>query len=419
MTAPADKITKPPAAPVEDGLAPKPHDSLADAAPAPASVDRLAASSAPGDAGDRPTREGLIDTVTESFNWLSATAVVRLNTLGEHLKKEDPPGWQERLVEGALELALSAGTAGVAEYLAGKLTSEAAHSAFAEGKREFVKVMFEEGIGKGIENGHRVLHGAEHESPIERFMEVQVAGVQGTHNANQKQWIQHGRGAVQSYDDAAALERTCSQENMAAAAERQYEASRDAWVGYLAQTKYGSVSHPSTRGENTEGGTTTDMRMQEARDKSNRWSPGATPADAPSFGDALLGHAPGVLAVLVELPELEAGTMNGAPHVQAAYMNGVNAVIREQYENVSLSKMRIPRHIEARVHGDMPNFEINLDENGLATHLSHAKSEWLRGLAVGSDPQRETLGDLSLQEEGRQKLLEMLVVPEINDKGFR
>ncbi|MBL0212541.1 MAG: hypothetical protein IPQ07_01510 [Myxococcales bacterium] len=175
------------------------------------------------------------------FHWLSSAAVTQLATLKDDIKAKDEPPWVEQLAEAALEVALHAGLAGAAEYVAGRLFDHAADNAVNEGKHEFVKALFEEGIGEGISTCRSTARKPTKDGVLTRFIGAQAAGIQATHQKNQTEWINKGRHSVTTVDEASALALACSPANVEAAAMKRYDASRDAWISHLAQSKYGAV----------------------------------------------------------------------------------------------------------------------------------------------------------------------------------
>jgi hypothetical protein len=353
--------------------------------------------------------------IHDSFDWLASESKDQLTNLGQQLAKKDEPPFVERLAAAALDVALLAGPAGAAEYLAGRLVGEA-HSLLKEGGRELVKAFFEEGINAGIEYGREKLHADKSADMLSRFIDAQKAGLGRTGQQNQINWNNKGRLQIRTLDEVRALEQTCSPDNTRLAAEKQFEASRDAWVSYLAQTKYGEIEHqPAADG--TGSRVTTNMTNQEQRERTNASAPGFVPMHAPDINDALFGRAPGVLSVLVELPEIAASTMKGEVTVKAAFLNGVNEDVRSQYEHKALGDLNIPRHVTARVRGDAPNFSFNLDEDGNVFGPAKAQSTWLRDRAVVEHPEHETLDGLQRQSIGTQMLIHETVVDDIK-KGL-
>ncbi|MBL0212542.1 MAG: hypothetical protein IPQ07_01515 [Myxococcales bacterium] len=99
-----------------------------------------------------------------------------------------------------------------------------------------------------------------------------------------------------------------------------------------------------------------------------------------------------------------------------AFLNGVNADIRNQYANRPMAELQIPRHIEAHVAGAMPNFTINVDESGVVTPPRHAESAWLRARAVAAHPEHGGLDHSTQRMLREQQLLHELVADEIKGK---
>ena len=231
---------------------------------------------------------------------------------------------------------------------------------------------------------------------------------------NESRFQVHGKHALTTIDQARALANACGKGNIDLAAGRQYDASRDAWVSYLAQTKYGAVGAFGTY-EPAMGpevmSQTTNMMTQPTRDAANVPAPGFIPPVAPSFADAARGHAPGVLVVMCKLPAIRDRVMEGRPTVKLALLNGVNKAIRDQYSGQSLSNIHIPRHIDADVEG-APNFTVNLDESDAPTTLSPRERPWLvaRAMAAGV---AVPVGEAEHARLGLRLLLDDLVTGEI------
>jgi hypothetical protein len=93
-----------------------------------------------------------------------------------------------------------------------------------------------------------------------------------------------------------------------------------------------------------------------------------------------------------------------------AVLNDVNETIREQYAHQPLSQSHIPRQIVAKVDGALPDFSVNLDENGvLGQPLRHAQSAWLRARATAERGDHTNKDDYQKQKEGLSELLDGLV----------
>jgi hypothetical protein len=197
-----------------------------------------------GDASPPASEESRIDDaldrVVQSYHWLDQAAQQQIETLRTDLKKADEPPWHARLGEAMLNVALAAGAAGGAEFIATKLVAEV----FA-GRKEFVKVMFEEGIDKGVDAGREKLAGDGSEA-IDPFIDSQKEAVRGMHIENQSHFIDVGRHQVNTLEQARALKEACSEANIKQAARKQEDATRNAWVSYLAQAT-SARSDPGTR----------------------------------------------------------------------------------------------------------------------------------------------------------------------------
>jgi len=195
-------------------------------------------------------------------------------------------------------------------------------------------------------------------------------------------------------------------EDAAAAA---HDISRDLWVSRLAQARFGTATYDGERE------TRTNMSTQHMRDDANRAAPGYEPEDAPSLESAVLGHAPGVLTVRAELPDITDNRMHGTPTVGIALLDGVNETIREQYKGTPLGDLKIPRQIDCVVEGDMPNFTVNLDEHGRRYgSFRHREGAWLQARALVGKPENNELGEVQREEVGLRLLLADLVPKSIN-----
>ena len=158
------------------------------------------------------------------------------------------------------------------------------------------------------------------------------------------------------------------------------------------------------------------MLSQDARDKANGSVTGNVPDRAPQLGDAALGHAPGVLTVIAELPSIENNQMEGEPGVKLAFLSGVNDEVRAEYEFRPLADMAIPRHITANVKGDLPNFTMSVDENGVVTNVGEHQSAWLRARAAAGHPENASLDDHFRQRIGSARLLAELVTKHVRPR---
>ncbi len=364
-----------------------------------------------------------VDVVTQSFHWFNEAAQLKIDQLRRELKEEDEPSWVGELVEGVVELGLGTGAATAGKFLAGKLV----HGAGAVTK-EFVEDLFSGGAEAGIKAGLAKLGGGKDEHVIDPFIDAQKEGVSITQMKNQTRWLTHGRHQVRTLDEATRLKEACSEIPVKAAAEEQYQATRDAWVAYLAQARFGAVGKhgPVTKDSVNTGPTRTDMSTQAQRDRDAKGTIGyRDAADAPDFRDAAQGDAPGVLEVVAELPRIVQGmpgmdvtnVMEGRPKVMIAILNGVNDTIRKQYEGTSLADMHIPRQVQAKVDG-APDFALNLDEQGNANFVHKPQSTWLQMRATVGHPENATLGDYDKQARGRELLLGDLVATGIVKKIF-
>jgi hypothetical protein len=382
---------------------------------------------------DEPRIKKATQKVEHSFHWFSDAARDKLEKLRANLKKEDAPRWSEQLATGLLEGAITAGAGAAGKFLASK-----AVGAGSETVKGVVGGLFTSGIQAGVNAGKAKFAEASNADAIDRFIEGQKEGVWTRQLESQNAFIDHGQDSVQTVDEAESLARACSENNVKLAAEKQYEASRDAWVGYLAQAKFGAVSPkygPVGAGETMApwgdlGITTTNMSNEEQRtwDRKNR-SPLSAPKDAPALADAVTGDAPGVLEVIADLPSIEKvneldydnfpGTktrfeMHGSPEVRVAFLNGVNETIRKQYQDARLGELKIPRQIVAKVSG-APDFTLNLDEQGKLAFKPRS-IKWLAARAKVEKPERAKYGDEENHVSGIELLLNDLITKEITKK---
>lgn len=404
---PHDKATDTKRAPGGDSRAAGDHDAIWRDANRVTADTTDSPKSTTGASDERAISDSL-DIVKLSFGWFNEAAQRGIEVLRVHLKTEDEPDWFAQIAGALLEVALGAGAAAAGVRLAQNVIPGA-----GEVRQEFVKMLFEGGIGAGVTAGRTKLGGGKDNNVIDPFIEAQKEGVEAAHHENQNQFIKVGRHDVKTLKTAKSLEAVCSHGNMKAASNEQYAATRDAWVSYLAQTKYGARSGGGVVQESSVnvGNTTTNMSTQEARDRANKSAPGFVPSDAPDLNDAVHGKAPGVLCVHARLREIDilGLGMNGKPEITLALLNGVNATIREQYEGVPLAAMKIPRQVLAEVDGD-PDFVINLDEKGdLGNQVPEKRRRWLVGRATVAHPENATKSDFEKYEAGLRLLLAELV----------
>jgi len=365
---------------------------------------------------------GSLDVVTQSFHWLDEASQQRLEQLRRDLKTEDEPDWSTELAEAVLEVGISSGAMAAGTFIAEKLV----HGA-GEVTKNFVEALFTDGTKAGVNAGLAKLSGGKDDHVIDPFVDAQKEGIWGTQMENQADWLKKQRSKVQSVDEAEKLEQACSRDHVKAAAEKQYQASRDAWVSYLAQKRFGSVGEhgPVTKDSIEVGPTRTDMSTQAQRDRDAKGTAGYRDAtDAPDYADSARGDAAGVLEVVASLPKITqavsgvdlTNVMDGAPTVTIAILNGTNDRIRDQYAGTALADLRIPRQIHAQVDG-APDFTLNLDEQGNSNVLWKQRATWLRLRATVNHPENATLTDHEKENKGRELLLSELVPDVIFKRG--
>lgn len=383
-----------------------------DDAPSAAAKDSDAAR-ADGELASKPNElKNSLDVVRDGFHWLNDAAQAEIEQMRGSLKKEDEPSWLDRIGETVLDAALSAGAAASGVAIADVIVGE-----HREVLHEFVKVLFEEGIVAGVAAG-RTRFGKHGEDAVDPFIESQKEGVRGMHMANQTDFTMSKRDRIKTLDEANALKAAFSNTNLKAAAHKQKDATRDAWVSYVAQSKFGSKKYGD------DDTATTNMDTQEQRDRALKRNPYLeVPKEAPDAAAALTGDQPGVLTVIARLPKITADrVMHGEPHVELALLNGVNDENRKAYEDKAFKDLHIPRQLVARVEGDMANFTLNFDETGAVAQLpeeSSAQAEWLvaRGsLGRGMPDPRDS--DFGRETQGLDALLSKLRVGEIKGKLF-
>lgn len=324
----------------------------------------------------------------------------------------------ERVAAFALEAALAAGAQASGLALAKMVVS-------GDAVREFVQNMFASGVTGGVAAGKAVLANGNDAKVIDTFIDAQVEGVSERQQRSQTEFIKSGRHKLTTVSQARDLAAACDRSNVTAAAAHQYEASRDSWVSYIAQQKFGSEGSSGAKG------VTTNMSNQSSRDgdAARRGGYLSYPKGAPDPKEAVLGHSPGVLTVFVDLPAISrvydvayggapqytaAFEMNGSPKVAAALLSGVNDVVRAQYVERTLAACPIPRQLVARVSGD-PDFTINLDEKGKPAHRP-SDMKWLAARAVVAKPGRSKYDDDDNHLKGMELLLNEVFLGEIDDK---
>jgi hypothetical protein len=259
--------------------------------------------------------------------------------------------------------------------------------------------------------------------PLTAFITGQKAAIRHGYQNAQKNWIHVGRHRVRTQAQADALEATLTEEAMSAAADVHYIKSRDAWITYLAQMRFG-VLHSKALDENydiVDLGPTTDLIPTSEREVSNELHPGMhSTTDSPDLAQSLLGMAHGVLSLAAKLPairELDGSGyygMSGAPRITNAYLNGVNEIIRQQFVGKPLSLAHIPRVVRCEVE-DGEDFEIRINEKGLI--FSGRENPWIRARAIVGKPWNVGQPAAVLEQLGVDLLLADLVPPFI-EKGI-
>jgi len=171
--------------------------------------------------------------IENSFIWYDGAAKEKLEELRGDLKKEDQPSWSEQIAAFVLESALGAGAQASGLALAEKVVS-------GEASREFMQNIFASGVTGGGAAGKAMLSGGHDEKVIETFIAAQIEGISQRQQGSQTEFIMSGRQKLKTVSQAADLAAACGRTNVRAAAAHQYQASRDSWVSYIAQQKFGS-----------------------------------------------------------------------------------------------------------------------------------------------------------------------------------
>ena len=354
--------------------------------------------------------DNAVQKVIQSFHWLNDAAQDKVGSLRADIKRSDKSPWMEQVAEAALSVALGGGAAAGAKLIASQLVEGSGID------HEFVKGLFKEGISNGVKAGKEKLKGGDDGNAADSFIDSQREGVREMHMENQSHFIDVGRYHIVTLEQAKALKDACSPGNVERAAIEQQNATRDAWVSYLAQGKYGSVGKRGPDGM-LAGAATTNMMPQERRDWVNKGVPGSVPDHAPEVHDAMHGDAPGVLFLVTRLPNVSNNNMEGAPEVEKAMLNGVNEGIRAHYTG-TVAALKIPRQIIGYSEGHFPRFTINLDEDGAAGSISHEESGWLRARATVGRPENNNKDDFDKRTEGLRLLLDELQLKQPPDGSW-
>lgn len=356
-----------------------------------------------------------LEVVKHGFHWFNDAAQRRIDVLRTDLKKEDEPDWFAQLAQALLEVGLGAGAAAAGVRLAEKFAPAA-----GEVGKEFVKMLFEGGIGAGVTAGRAKLAAGKDDNVVDPFIDSHKKGVEAAQIENQTRFIKVEQHQIKTVEGAEKLAAACSEDNVNAAADKQYEATRDAWVSYLAQSKFGAIGRhgPVQKDSVNVGPTRTNMSSEDQRARTNQGAPGFVPSDAPNLSDAVRGDAPGVLEVLAKLPAIDGDRMADKPTIEVALLNGVNGTIRKQYEGVPLGEMRIPRQVVAKVDG-APDFTLSLDETGSHNYLDTKQRTWLAARAVVGHPENASKDDWARSNEGIRLLLQELVPSSIKKSIMR
>jgi hypothetical protein len=331
------------------------------------------------------------------FPFLTSRQHTALDGLAKELKDEDE-SWSSSIVEALLEVALGACAAKAGEFVLNRLVKGAEHSL----KEDFVKDLFKEGTLGGLNKAKAALTGPT--ADVDDFVRAQKDGLDDMNIASMRHFQHVGRYELKTVAQAQQLEEAMATSTMEDAAKFAHDHSRDLWISRLAQEKFGTATYEGERAPRT------NMSTQHMRDDANHAAPGYEPEDAPSVEDALAGDCPGVLEVSVELPIITGNEMRGKPHVEVAFLNGVNETIRKQYARTALSEISLPRQLKCSVEGGMPDFTVNLDERGKRYgSFRHHEGAWLQARALVGHPENNGLGEMQREEVGLRLLLAELV----------
>ncbi len=354
------------------------------------------------------------------FKWIADDVRDRLTQLKKDISRPDKPPWLKGIAEGLLEyaipLGLGAGAKALSSYLVEKREpgKSPIEKAKADGVKELLKSIFKDSAVAGA-NWAKGRLGASPESSSDAFVDAQKEGaIQALFEA-ETAFTTQGASVITSRAQAEPLRAVfLDYDKIREVADHQYQATRDAWVSYLAQTKFGSKKAPDGKGQ------IADMSGQADRDHANeKWF--ADPAEQtlkppePSPNAAIWGKTPGVLEVVAELPDIRDRRAR-VPTVRAAMLNGVNDAIRDQYKGKPLAELKIPRQIVAKVNSDfLPSFTVSIDETGAANPITSKDGQWLRARAiVGGSP--IDASEERQQHDGLRLLLSELIPAEIVEK---
>jgi hypothetical protein len=370
--------------------------------------------------------------VAGTFPFLYNEYKIAVDELGATIAATDPVGWAPTLAEALLDFALGKATEKIAALFADRvlqiysgMTHDRSPSPLgalqtrhaqaistvslppptgAFDPKPFIAGMFAKGVTTGSIAGKQKLRESSNSPPLARFLAANLEAANLATSDDQAEFLTTGRHQIKTKREATALRDAFSKDALKAAGRKHQEQTRDAWVSYVAQQKFG---------EGADG--LTDMRAQQQRDFSNKPINREGPA-APDPVDGLRGKNDGVLEVWAELPSTNGMWMNGEPRVKAAVLSGVNSLIRAQYEHHKLSECRIPRQVTGTVKGGHEDFVINLDEEGLVSRLSRQQSGWLRDRATVNHPENLAKDDSEKADAGLKLLLEDLVLTKIVSK---
>ena len=358
------------------------------------------------------TFQDRLDTVQGSYKWFSDHVELRLENLRAELAADDQPSLIHELVAGAIAVVLGSGATAASKALVQRVAGDS-----GDVPKAFLQSMFSNGYSAGLAAGRSSLAAGDQKGAINSFVDAHKMACFEKYAEDETHYINVSRHEIKTKDDADALATACSKENMRAAAETHHDIVRDAWVSYLAQRKFGAggAHGPIGPGDVNNGPIGTIMANQQHRDRLNKGLIYPfVPTEAPFF-DTPFAHNPGILGIGAALPDISAIAMHGTPRVTVAILNGVNKDIRNQYRGKPLSTMHIPKVIEAKVDGDMPDFNINLDEDSATSeYIDENQSRWLRARAlIGSGYEENKDKGYGIVNAGIMALLQDLIVQDV------
>jgi hypothetical protein len=320
-----------------------------------------------------------------AFTELVGNRIDAIDDLIPEIEKKDEPSWTENLVKAAFEIALTAASAGLGEYLAvafiKRATVQKLEEVLASTKtdekhklietyvkqqvitKEVLKNVFKE-TAKKVAPGAANLGLAETKKAKDarQFMSGLKVAVRNL-NHMQSDAFQIGLNVAAQTShvgDAPVWKAVFSvmKESLdaaqATAKQQQHDKARDAWLTYLAQ---------NSRGVKIDDKGSAGTDMSEAIDVTNAKK---------TFIDGQFDR--GVLHVYAYLPfMIDTEERRWWPRIKAAYLFGVNDVLRDQLAEKNLDEIHSPFVLHCDHYG-RDNFDIKSDENGTLLGLEDPKA---------------------------------------------